>query len=102
MNLRNWGKYHTFGLILGFLGPLIYIPLIIFILSRIHNTYFDVYMNMFFSLKSTQGKFISLAIIPNLLWFFLFLNREKYNTAMGIIVGSALYLPYIIYINFVK
>ena len=89
-------------MLLGFLGPMLYIPLTILILTKVHNTYFDVYWNMFLSLKSTQGKFISLSIIPNLLWFFFFLNREKYGTAMGIILGSALYLPYIIYINFIR
>lgn len=102
MNLRNWSRYHTIGLLIGFLGPMIYIPATIFIMSKVHNTYFDVYWHMFTSLKSTQGKFISLSIIPNLVWFYIFLNKEKYPVAMGIILGSFLYLPYIIYINFIK
>jgi hypothetical protein len=100
MNLRNWTKNHTLGMIIGFIGPLIYIPIILFIIAKTQNFYFEQLWYKFTVNQTAQGKFISLAIIPNLIWFYLFLNKEKYNFAMGIILGSALYLPYILYITF--
>lgn len=99
MNLRNWSKQHTLGLIIGFFGPFIYIPLVILIIAQSQNYPFEKIWHTFQFLKATQGKIISLSILPNLLWFYLFLNKEKYNIAMGIILGSALYLPYILYIT---
>lgn len=100
MNLRKWSRFHTLGLIVGFVGPLLYIPVTIFVMSQLQNSYFQIYWNIFWEQTATQGKFVSLSIIPNLIWFYVFLNKEKYNFAMGIILGSALYLPYILYINF--
>jgi hypothetical protein len=100
MNLRNWTKFHTIGMIIGFIGPIIYIPLTMLIISQVQNFQFNRLWDMFFISKSTQGKFISLSIIPNLLWFYIALNKEKYNFAMGVILGSALYIPYIVYVNF--
>jgi hypothetical protein len=100
MSLRNWSKYHTYGLIIGFLGPLIYIPLTMLIIAQVQNFHFERLWDMFFISKSTQGKFISLSIIPNLAWFYIFLNKENFGFAMGIILGSVLYFPYIVYVNF--
>jgi hypothetical protein len=52
--------------------------------------------------EHTKGLLISLAIIANLLWFYLCLNREKYGLAMGIIMGTILYLPYVLYVNMIQ
>ena len=100
MNLRKWSTQHTIGMIIGFLGPFLYIPLVMLIIAKTQHFYFNQLWSSFFFNEVTRGKFISLAIIPNLLWFYIFLNKEKYNLAMGIILGSALYLPYILYITF--
>ena len=100
MNLRNWSKYHTLGLLIGLIGPLLYLPGTVFVLSKLQNMPFIVFWNKFLEFKAIQGKFISLSIIPNLGWFYLFLNKERYPIAMGIIIGSALYIPFILYVNF--
>ncbi len=99
MNLRNWSRGHTFGLLIGLISPLLVVPLIILLYALIKDFYFIQLWNKFVNNPLTAGKFISLAIILNLLWFYLFLNREKYPFAMGIILGTILYLPYILYVN---
>jgi hypothetical protein len=100
MNVRNWNKKHTFGLLIGVLSPLVMIPLILFVVSKTQNFYFEQLWFKFMHNDAAQGKMISLSIIPNLIWFYWNLNRERYNFAMGVIVGSALYLPYILYLTF--
>jgi hypothetical protein len=100
MNLRNWSKQHTLGLLIGIASPLIMIPLVILLLSLSQHYPFSAFWDKFEGMRSVRGKFISLAIIPNLLWFYWSLNKEKYNLAMGIIVGSACFLPYILYLTF--
>lgn len=99
MNLRTWSKQHTLGMLLGFIGPMLYVPLILLIIMKSQNYYWEQVWSKFVYNTAAQGKFISLSIIPNLAWFYFFLNREKYNIAMGVIIGSALYLPYILYIT---
>jgi hypothetical protein len=49
-----------------------------------------------------RSKFLSLAIIANLFWFYLSLNRERYELGMGIILGTILYLPYVLYVNVIQ
>lgn len=100
MNLRNWTKNHTYGLIIGLISPLIFIPLVILLLSWIENFQFSQLMSKFMNASIVRSKIISIAIISNLIWFYLSLNREKWGLAMGIIVATVLFLPYILYVNF--
>jgi hypothetical protein len=101
MNLKNWTKNHTYGLIIGIISPLIFIPLVILMLSWIENFQFSQLMSKFMDASIVRSKIISIAIISNLIWFYLSLNREKWGLAMGIIVATMLFLPYILYVNFV-
>ena len=100
MNLKNWTKNHTYGLIIGIISPLIFIPLVILMLSWIENFQFSHLMSKFMDASIVRSKIISIAIISNLIWFYLSLNREKWGLAMGIIVATMLFLPYILYVNF--
>jgi hypothetical protein len=100
MNLRNWTKNHTYGLMIGIISPLIFIPLVILMLSWIENFQFSQLMSKFMNASIVRSKIISIAIISNLIWFYLSLNREKWGLAMGIIVATMLFLPYILYVNF--
>jgi hypothetical protein len=43
-----------------------------------------------------------LGLIPNLAWFYLFLNREKYAYTRGIIFGMLLYAPFMVYVNLIR
>jgi hypothetical protein len=100
MNLRNWTKAHTVGMLIGVISPLIFIPIVILLLAWVENFMFEQLWYKFTVAAAVRAKIVSLAIISNLIWFYLFLNREKWGTAMGVIVGTILYLPYILYVNF--
>jgi hypothetical protein len=99
MNLRNWSKQHSLGVVIGLISPLIFLPLIFFVISQSQGVYMEALWFKFKVFSAVKAKMVSLAIIPNLAWFYLTLNKQKYNLAMGIILGSALYLPYIIYVT---
>ena len=101
MNFRNWTRDHSKGLIIGFFSPLIFIPLVIFLLAWSRNYSFNELWNMFLLSHQTMSKVLSLSIISNLFWFYFFLNRNKYGLAMGIILGTLAYFPYIFYVNLV-
>lgn len=101
MNLRNWNKEHTLGLLLGILGPIVAIPMVVGILSLAQSYGYSAMWDMFQGNRAVMSKVISLSIIVNLGLFYLFLNKEKYNYAMGIILGSFIYLPVILYLNFI-
>src|SRR5574343_30994 len=100
MNLRNWSKAHTKGLIVGIISPLVFIPLVIILLGWAQNFDFSRLWSKFTHDQMVRCKMVSLAIISNLIWFYLSLNREKYGFAMGVIIGSICFLPYILYVNF--
>lgn len=101
MNLRNWTLAHTKGLIIGILSPILFVPLVILILAWSRNYSFGEIWDMFMLSRQTMSKVVSLAIISNLLWFYVFINRNNYGLAMGIILGTIAYLPYIIYVNLI-
>jgi hypothetical protein len=100
MNLRKWNLAHTKGLLVGLISPFVFIPIVIFIMAWLQNYSFDTIWYKFTNGVVFRGKYLSISCISNLLWFYMSLNREKYNFAMGVILGTICYLPYILYINF--
>jgi len=94
-----WNSKITAGLFIGILVPVIAVPLIMLLLSWAQNFYFSQLWHKFTYDQVVQSKVLSLSIIPNLAVFYLFLNRERYDIARGIIIGSACFLPYILYVN---
>lgn len=96
----RWNIRITVGLIIGILTPLIGIPLVMWIIAMIQDFQFIQLWSKFKMNKEVQSKFISLACLPNLGWFYLFLNKERYDLARGVIIGCACYIPYIIYVVF--
>lgn len=102
MNFRNWSWEHTKGLLVGLFSPIVFVPLIIVIMAEFQNYPFEYLWKQFLNMDMVRSKFLSLAIIANLLWFYLCLNREKWGLAMGIIAGTILYLPYVLYVNMIQ
>ncbi len=100
MNLKNWSKLHTYGLIVGIILPLVMVPVVMLILSWVQNYSFARIWYEFKNSQNTMSKLVTLAVLANLGVFYIFLNKEKYNFAMGIILGSILYLPLIVYLIF--
>lgn len=98
----NWNARTTVGMLIGILSPFICVPLTILIISLTQHYPFSLFWDRFFMDLNVMSKFLSLSIIPNLVWFYVFLNKERYDLARGIIVGSALFLPFIIYVNLIR
>ncbi|MBM3160097.1 MAG: hypothetical protein FJZ66_02085 [Bacteroidetes bacterium] len=56
-------------------------------------------MKLQFELSDTiKSKHLSLGLISNLIWFYYFLNREKYLITRGLILGMLVYAPFMVYI----
>ena len=75
---------------------------VIVIMAEFQNYPFEYLWKQFLNMDMVRSKFLSLAIIANLLWFYLSLNRERYDLGMGIILGTILYLPYVLYVNVIQ
>lgn len=102
MNIRDWSWEHTRGLLVGLFSPIVFVPLVIVIMAEFQNYPFEYLWKQFLNMDMVRSKFLSLAIIANLLWFYLSLNRERYELGMGIILGTILYLPYVLYVNMIQ
>ncbi|MFM7668031.1 MAG: hypothetical protein ACKO7D_07570 [Bacteroidota bacterium] len=102
MNFRDWSWEHTKGLLVGLFSPIVFVPLVIVIMAEFQNYPFEYLWKQFLNMDMVRSKFLSLAIIANLLWFYLSLNRERYELGMGIILGTILYLPYVLYVNMIQ
>lgn len=105
MNLRYWSKQHTYGLLIGIVTVFLASPIVEIIYPWIDNSSFlkfDYYWDMFFTNDIFRCKILSISVIANLTWFYWSLNRRKYNFTTGIILGSMAFIPYIVYIQFVK
>jgi hypothetical protein len=88
------------GALLGVLTPLIVVPLVLLIIGWAQGYSFERLWSEFVRIEPYRIKIITISIIANLGWFYFFLNREYFNIGKGIIIGSLLYAPYIMYIKF--
>jgi len=61
---------------------------------------FGYFWNQFTSYSVYTSKYLSLACLPNLFWFYFFLNRERWARARGVIFSVLVLVPYAIYVNF--
>jgi hypothetical protein len=98
----TWNSRVSVGTIIGAISPILILPLTMVLIAWAQNFYFSVLWHKFFSDLAIMSKFLSLSIIPNLIWFYFFLNKERYDLARGIIIGSALHLPFILYVNLLR
>lgn len=90
MNLRNWSKEHTLGLLLGIVTTIVFIPILLLLFSAFDN-------RQLWFLNDTKAKIISLASIANLGWFHLFIKKQKYNYAMGLIIATIISFSIMLY-----
>ena len=100
MNLKNWTWDHTKGLIIGLVTPMILMPLVIVLIAWMQDYYFAQLWRKFTFNADYQTKILTISCVVNLIAFYFFLNRERYNLARGIILGTLVFAPYVIYIKF--
>ncbi len=100
MNLRKFNINHIKGMALALITPLIFVPLVLLVISWMQDYDWDYLWDKFAYNNQYRIKILTISIIANLIWFYVFLNREKWNIAMGVILGSLCYAPYVLYIKF--
>jgi hypothetical protein len=98
----NWNRENSLGLLIGVTSPVVFLPVVLLIMAILSGVSFGYFWSQFQYYTEFQSKYLSLAMISNLIWFYIFLNREKYEYTKGIIIGLLLYAPYMIYINIIK
>ncbi len=86
-----------FGLVLGVLSPVL-VMLSYYFIYRSYMT-LDGFIR-FICFGGTLSARISLCVIINLGIFFLFIWKEKYSSARGIIIATFLYAGLIVYLKF--
>lgn len=100
MKIIKLTKHHGLGVLIGLVSPLIFIPIVIFIFSCIQNHEFGRLWSDFKRFDAMQVKVITVALLSNLIWFYRTLNKEFFNVGRGIIIGTLLFSPYIVYVKF--
>lgn len=95
-NSKNGGI--GWGLLIGLVSPWIIMPLFIFLFAQIENISFDRLWYNFFNINKTMSRILSLCMIGNLIWFYIFLNKERYGIGKGVILGTLIYFPLFIYL----
>ncbi len=96
----NISKEAWLGFGIGLATPFVFLPMVLYILSLSFSYDFSFFWHQFSTNALYASKYLSLGCIPNLLWFYLFLNRDAYSTARGIIMATLALVPYSIYVNF--
>ena len=100
MKSKNTSIDYLKGALIGIITPLIVVPIVLLIISWTQGYDFERLWGEFVRNETSRIKILTISIIANLGWFYFFLNREYFNIGKGIIIGSILYAPYIIYIKF--
>ena len=88
------------GLFIGIISPLVLLPIMLYFMSVYDGYSFSTLWNQLMANNMNSSKYLSLALIGNLIWFYLFLNKEKYYHTRGIIMGMLFYAPYMVYIYY--
>jgi hypothetical protein len=100
MNLRSWSWDHTIGLLVGLITPIVFVPVVLVVLTFLQGYLFEQLWFKFSLNTAYQIKIITIANIANLIWFYIFLNRENWNRGRGVIIASLIYALYVVYIKF--
>lgn len=100
--MKKITKEHVLGFLIGVLSPIVFLPVIVFVLSQSRQTEFSYLWSQVNDSVEYMSRYLSLGLIPNLLWFYLFLNKEKYAYTRGIIFGMLIYAPFMVYVNLIK
>lgn len=100
--MKKITREHVLGFVIGVLSPIVFLPIIVFVLSQSRHTEFSYLWGQVNDSVEYLSRYLSLGLIPNLLWFYLFLNKEKYAYTRGIIFGMLIYAPFMVYVNLIR
>tara|TARA_B110000046_G_scaffold25258_1_gene24666 strand:- start:1489 stop:1791 length:303 start_codon:yes stop_codon:yes gene_type:complete len=87
------------GLILGLVGP--WIGAFVFYLFMFNHKTIGGFIKMIVNNSSTHAPLLSVSLIFNLIFFYLFLRQGMYRAANGVIMAVFIYAPFVIYFKYV-
>jgi hypothetical protein len=87
------------GLIPGLIGP--WLGAWLFNLIMFNHLSILEFARMIINTGSTHAPLISVSLIFNLVFFYLFLRNDMYNAAKGVIMAVFLYAPFVVYFKYV-
>jgi len=90
MNLKYLSREHLYGLLLGLLTIVVFVPILLWVFDLFNNT-------QYWYLDRVKSKIISLATIANLGWFHWFIKKNKIDLAKGILAATFISFFVIVY-----
>ena len=100
MNKKSKFNKRWVGGIIGVIGPVIGLFIVFTFYNLFENLSFNRLWYEFMSTPDQKSRFISLAVIVNLPLFYLFLKKNFNSSAMGVVLGTMVYIPIILYLKF--
>lgn len=101
MNKKSRFNHRWIGAILGTIGPLIGLVLVFVFYMITENFTLNRIWYMFRSSPDQISRFISLGAIFNFFIFYFFYKKYFNSSAMGVVLGTMIYVPIIIYLKFI-
>lgn len=98
---NNITKENVFGFLIGIISPIVFLPVVLLFLSFVQDTTVYYLWEQFKISDVHRSKDLSLSLISNLIWFYVFLNTDRYPYVRGILLGMFFYVPYMIYVNLI-
>lgn len=90
------------GFVIGLLAPLLGFVLYGWYWSWKFFRPFTYFVNdVFLATTAFRSSIISLSLIINLIPFYIFIRKERYKSARGVIAAVFLYVPFVVYFYFV-
>lgn len=89
------------GLVLG-----LFMPILGFVIYgaywswKFHRTFSYFVNDVFLGTPAFRSSIIALSLLINLIPFFLFLRKEYYYSARGVIAAVFVYVPFVVYFHF--
>lgn len=95
----NW-KERIIGILIGIIGPTIGFWGVVLYFDAVEHIEFRRLWNLFTNDHGKQSAIISLSLIFNLFLFYVFLRLNSNSIAMGVVMGTMLYIPVVLYLKF--
>ena len=95
--MQRYDKIIT-GLIPGLFGP--WLGAFVFYLFMFNHLTVNGFIKMIMNNGATHAPLLSVSLIFNLVFFFLFLRKDMYRSTNGVIFAVFLYAPFVIYLKY--
>jgi hypothetical protein len=89
------------GIAAGMVSPVLGFLLYGLFWAYYNHRSFSYFVNdIFINTPAFQSSIVSLSLLINLLPFFIFLRKERYQSARGVLAALFIYVPFVIYLRF--